>query len=91
MLSISFAVKNGDNLKWGRLWPIHDSVVGVARHRPEAQCTGCKIRQGVAAHGSLGDEEARIVNRLFYSVGGVFAVFRDIRPDVENVGIRKWR
>jgi hypothetical protein len=44
----------------------------------------------MAAHGGLGNECAGIVDRLLNTVGGVFAVIRDVRPDVENIGFGEW-
>ncbi len=45
----------------------------------------------MAAHGSLGNKRASVVNRLFYAVGGVFAVIGNVRPDVENIRFGKRR
>lgn len=30
------------------------------------------------------------IDGLFYAVGGVLAVIRDVRPDVENIGFGEW-
>jgi len=88
---IFFPVQNGDNLKWGRLWPLHNGVVGVAGQRPETQRTGCEVGTGMAAHGRFGNKRASVVNRLFYAVGGVFAVIGNVTPDVKNIRFGKRR
>ena len=88
---ISFPVENGDDLKGGRLRPVHNGVVGITSQRPETQRAGCEIGTGMAAHGRLGNRRASVVNRLFYAPGGVFAVIGNVTPDVKNIRFGKRR
>ena len=44
----------------------------------------------MAAHGSLGNERAGVVNRLFYAVGGLLILVGNVRPDVENICFGQW-
>ena len=88
---ISFPVENGDNLKGGRRWPVHNGVVRITGERPETQRTGGEVGTGMAARGGLGNQRASVINRLFYAVGGVFAVIGNVTPDVKNVGFGKRR
>jgi hypothetical protein len=39
----------------------------------------------MAAHGSLGNERASVVNRLFHAVGGVLIVIGNVKPNVGNI------
>lgn len=87
---ISLSVRDGDDLKRSRLWPVDNGVIWIARQRPKTKETRCKVRAGMASHGSLGNERASVINRLFYAVGGVFAIISDVRPDVENICYGEW-
>jgi hypothetical protein len=40
----------------------------------------------VTAQGAVGEKGAGVVNRVFDAVGCVFILFRDVGPDVEDVG-----
>jgi hypothetical protein len=86
---ISFPVQNGDNLKWGRFWPIHNGVIGIAGQRPETKGTGGEVGPGVAAHGSLGSKRASVVDGAFYDVRCVFVVLGNVRPDVKKIRFGK--
>jgi len=77
--------------QWGRLWPVHNGVVGVAGQRPETQRTSREVGTGMAAHGRFGNKHASVVNRLFYAVGGVFAVTGNVTPEVKNIRFGKRR
>ena len=69
----------------------HNRVIGIAGQRPETKRASCEIGSGMAAQGGFGNKCAGIINRLFHAVGGVFAVLRNIRADVENIGSCKRR
>ena len=88
-------MQNGDNLKRRRFGPVNNGVVGVAGERPEPQRTAGEIGTGMAAHGSLSNKRAGIVDRLFDAAGGYFGigvvVTGDVGPDVENIGFRERR
>ena len=90
-LDISFAVQHGDDLKRRAVGPINNGVVGIAGQRPEPKRARCKVGAGMAAQGAFGKKGASVVNRLFDAAGGVLAVLRDVRPDVENIGFGKRR
>ena len=50
-----------------------------------------EVGAGVAARRSLGNQRARVKNRLFYAVGGTFAVVGNVTSDVKNIGFGKRR
>src|SRR5208283_3919240 len=84
-------MEHRNNLKRDRLRPVNNGVVGIAGQCPEAQRTGSEVWTGMAAHRRVGEEGTSVVNCLFYAGSGVFAVLRDVRPDLEDVGFRKGR
>jgi hypothetical protein len=79
--NISLSVHVGNDLKRGRLWPVHNSVIWIAGHRPETKETACEVGPGMAPHGSLRNQRASVVNRLFYTVSRVLVVIGDIGPN----------
>jgi hypothetical protein len=79
-------MQNRDNLKGRRVGPVDNRVIGITRERPETQRTAGEVGACVAAHGSLGNKGASIVNRLFNLVSGLLAVIGDIRPNLKNIG-----
>ena len=85
-LDISLSMHNSDDLKRGLLWPIHDDVIGISAQRPQTKGTDCKVGAGMAAHGSFGKKDPSIEDSLFYAIGSVLAVVRDVSPDVEDIG-----
>jgi hypothetical protein len=45
----------------------------------------------VTARRSFGKKGASIEDGLFYAIGGVLVVVRDVSPDVENIGFGETR
>jgi hypothetical protein len=45
----------------------------------------------MTAQGAFGDKRASVIDCLFNAVGYRFAVFRNLSPDIENIGFRKRR
>jgi hypothetical protein len=45
----------------------------------------------MAAHGSLGNECAGIIDRLLHAVGDILTVVGDVGPDVKNIGFGEQR
>ena len=46
---ISLSVHNGNDLKRGCLWPVHDSVIWIAGQRPETKGAGREVGPGMAS------------------------------------------
>jgi len=62
-------LKNGDDLKRGRLGPVNYGVVGIAAQCPETEWMRREVKPGVAAQRAFGEKGASIIDRLFYAVG----------------------
>jgi hypothetical protein len=80
---VSLPVQNGDNLEGSRIGPVNNGVVGITGKRPETQRAGCEVGARMATHGSVRNKGASVIDRLFYAVGGLLTVLRNVGPDVK--------
>ena len=84
-------MENGNDLKRGLLWPVDNGIIRIPGQCPETKRTACEVGAGMAAHGSLGNKRASVLDRSLYAVGGVFIVIGNVRPDIENIRFGKRR
>lgn len=78
-------MQDGNDLKRGRFWPVNNGVVGISAQCPEAERARREVGSGVAAQRAVSEERTSIIDRLFYTVGGVLAVLGNVRPNIENI------
>lgn len=88
---VSLPLKHCDDLEGIRLRPVNNGVVGISNQSPETQASGCEVGPGMATQGPFGKKCAGIVNRLFYTISGTFAVGGDETPNIKDVGFRQRR
>jgi hypothetical protein len=81
-------VEDGNDLKWGRLWPVNNGVVGIPAQRPKTEGMGCKVGPGVAARGAFREKRTSFIDSLFNSIRSSFAVLRNVSPYVEDIRFR---